>query len=832
VSHACGRQANMPPLPVPQLRSVMRMPISSLRLLRGLPLVAGLMAAVATTLGAQVVHGEVREAGTGEPVNGAFVIAIDAEGERVAGVLADRSGAFRLRLREPGTFRLRAERIGYETATSEPFPIARGETREMAMRLASRAIALEGITVEGRQRCVLRPEEGLAVHALWEEARKALEVSSFVEEARLYRFRSALYARELEPDGVRVRRELETRTRTGYGTPFASLPPAELMDRGFARRDGDGWILYAPDAHVLLSDEFLDTHCFRITEGKDAGLVGLAFEPVPGRRLPEVRGVLWLDRGTGELRHLEYGYLNIPIEGRERLGGRVDFRMLDGGAWIVQQWWIRSPMVTIEEGARRRVLIDGLREDGGEVIAVLTPSGRPVDGTVHPALAGMVFDSIRGTPLPGARVFLDGTQYSAETDEAGYFEMTGVRPGRYGIAFTHPRLDSLRLIVPPTELEVLRDGSAEVVLAVPSAGTLAAAACEAAGDPGRAVGGIVRNDLSGVPLPGAEVTLEWQTEGRTERRRTEADAGGVYRFCGVPAGASIALTARFLGTAGEPQEVAWTAGAAGVHQDLGIPLPQPAGQVAGDAGQVRLAGRLLDETGAPVGGARVRLVGADRSATTGRDGRFVFADLAPGEEEIEVSHESFGSRTETVVLRGGPVLDLELSVPSRVIALEGLTVTVRGAAAEVRRRSGAARTIVAGEEMADFARRGARVGDVLRTRAVSLRIREGTFVTPSEPSTPQNLVCVESSRGSSRLAPPPGAAAGVPFCDMLPVHVDGVRIHDPGTYLRNLHAGEIESVEVLSGVEATMRFGLDHGGGAVVIHTRGTGPYRSAARDG
>jgi hypothetical protein len=802
-------------------------------LLRTLASAGGLlMTAATTTLGAQVIQGAVIEADSGEPVNGAFVIAIDSEGERVAGVLADRSGAFRLRLREPGTFRIRAERIGYETATSEPFSIARGETREVAMRLDSRAIALQGITVEGRQRCVMRPEAGIATHALWEEARKALEVSSFVEEARMYRFRSELYVRELEPDGVRVRRELEARTRTGYGTPFASLPPAELIEHGFARRDGDGWILYAPDADVLLSDEFLDTHCFRITEGEDADVVGLSFEPVPGRRLPEVRGVLWLDRSTGELQHLEYGYVNVPLEGRERLGGRVDFRMLDGGAWIVERWWIRSPMVTIEEGARRRVRIDGLREDGGEVVTILTPSGRPVDEAAGPPLAGMVFDSIGGEPLAGARVFLDGTQYSAATDETGHFEMAGVRPGRYGVAFTHPRLDSLGLRVSPVEVDVPRDGSAEVQLAVPSAGTLAAAACEAAGEPGRAVGGIVRNDVTGVPLPGAEVVLEWQAEGRTERRRAEADPGGAYRFCGVPAGAPVALTARFLGTAGEPEEVAWAAGAAGAHRDLGVPLPQPAGRAARGGDRLRLEGRLLDERGSPVAGARVRLVGRGAEGTTDRAGRFAFADLAPGEEEIEVSHASFGTRTETVVLRGGPVAELELSVPSRVVALEGLTVTARSAAVEVRRRSGAVRTVVAGEEMAEFARRGASVGDVLRARALSLRIREGTFVSRWNPTSPQPMTCVETSRGSSRLALPPGVRDDWPFCDLIHVYVDGIRISDPGQYLNALRAAELESVEVLTGIEATTRFGMDHTGGAVIVQTRGTGPYRSAARDG
>ena len=46
-------------------------------------------------------------------------------------------------------------------------------------------------------------------------------------------------------------------------------------------------IYWAPDAAVLLSDEFLDTHCFHVTrnERRAPGLIGLAFQPVRGRNL-------------------------------------------------------------------------------------------------------------------------------------------------------------------------------------------------------------------------------------------------------------------------------------------------------------------------------------------------------------------------------------------------------------------------------------------------------------------------------------------------------------------------------------------------------------------
>lgn len=76
----------------------------------------------------------------------------------------------------------------------------------------------------------------------------------------------------------------------------------------------DTLVFHAPDAAVLLSDTFLDTHCFRLQSAHRAhvGMVGLAFEPVRGTRTPDVHGVLWMDAESAELRLLEYGYGDLP----------------------------------------------------------------------------------------------------------------------------------------------------------------------------------------------------------------------------------------------------------------------------------------------------------------------------------------------------------------------------------------------------------------------------------------------------------------------------------------------------------------------------------------
>jgi hypothetical protein len=90
-------------------------------------------------------------------------------------------------------------------------------------------------------------------------------------------------------------------------------------------RDGSS-VYFAPDLETLLSPVFLEDHCFRLTTGKDANLVGIAFEPTPNRkRLPEIRGTMWLDRATSGLQRLEFRYVNVTIDEEEEARGEIDF---------------------------------------------------------------------------------------------------------------------------------------------------------------------------------------------------------------------------------------------------------------------------------------------------------------------------------------------------------------------------------------------------------------------------------------------------------------------------------------------------------------------------
>src|SRR5262249_21306643 len=121
---------------------------------------------------------------------------------------------------------------------------------------------------------------------------------------------------------------------------FSAVSADSLVEKGFVRTTGDDAVFYGPDAYVLTAPAFLSQHCFRLERRKDRpNLLGLGFEPVRGRRLPDIEGALWLDEQTGALRFIEYGFTNLTDRfDRQIAGGRTDFEQLANGAWIVRAW--------------------------------------------------------------------------------------------------------------------------------------------------------------------------------------------------------------------------------------------------------------------------------------------------------------------------------------------------------------------------------------------------------------------------------------------------------------------------------------------------------------
>jgi hypothetical protein len=337
-------------------------------------------------------------------------------------------------------------------------------------------------------------------------------------------------------------------------TPFESLAAEELVFEGFVQADGRESMYYAPDASVLLSDAFLDTHCFRLARRDDGtlSLVGLQFEPTgENRRVADIRGTLWLDESTAELQWLEYNYEYIDPDLRsDAVGGRVDFRRMPNGTWIVPAWWIRMPAVAqrIDGSGRPERFVDGYLQTGGVVLETREAGGRSLGQRVETgAVEGLVTDSI-GVPHAGVRVGVVGSNQEVFTDGEGRYGITGLSPGRYLVRFVDPELEAVGFPPSVVARDVIRGEATALDHHFPSIGDILFEGCrgeERAPDTAILAGAAV--DGFGAPVPHAAVRVEWNryaVRGRYENATIDAiemngfetttDDRGAYRFCSVP----------------------------------------------------------------------------------------------------------------------------------------------------------------------------------------------------------------------------------------------------------------------------------------------------------
>jgi hypothetical protein len=544
----------------------------TLRILSLLLLVCALPAS------AQTVHGRVTDRATQQPVAGAFVVLLDATGDGVRADISGPGGEFQHHAPGPGVYRLRVERIGVRTVTSEAFEVGAGAVLEVPVAVETRPVLLAPIAADAGARCTVRPSGGQALEQAWDEARKALALAAWTQEQGGVPFTTMTYERTRALGSLAVHEE-ERRMRSGFDrATFFSASARELASRGYVHAESDGgYTYYGVDAANLLSDDFLDTHCFRLRAGPedDPELLGLEFEPVRGHPTPDIRGVLWLDRGTSELRHLEFRYTRhlrdrpVPLE---HFGGRVEFTRLENGAWIVERWWIRMPQVTPD--ALSVVRVEGepvragdlsrlrgrdlevaaellgltVREAGGEVVLVhdVDRIGPTAAGTA--ALEGVVVDSVRGAPLAGAVVYVAGTHHAARTDGAGRFRLAGLPGGVQRVSFFHPRTDSLLLVMRLRPVELAPGKTAAVTLALPRGGE-----CPGTTTSFAALLGQVRDSDRDAAVADAQVWSSFADVNVRPPRgtspkpvETRSDSSGRYLLCGLPLDVKLNIRAAAL----------------------------------------------------------------------------------------------------------------------------------------------------------------------------------------------------------------------------------------------------------------------------------------------
>ncbi len=324
------------------------------------PLYAGILACLslcAQALAGQTVRGTVMDSTTGLPVRGAFVELLDTAWARRAGALADSTGSFRLAPPVGGSYLLRAEAIGYADGRVLTLTVGPGEQPVLALRLSPNPVPLAELKVPAMALCNLRSDSSSGLLAVWAEARKALSVTDWSA-----RQSGLVMVIRTEQQGEFADWHLSAQSRidTVSGRPpYVTLSVDSLFRAGLVQPKGSSHTFYGPGPEYILSDRFLESHCFAVRQR--GRRIGLSFRPAATRPRGDIRGTLWLDRETSMLSALDFAYVGLTDVANVSHGdGHIEFARTSAGFWIIRRWSIRLHL--------RREMWSSIKEMSGEVL--------------------------------------------------------------------------------------------------------------------------------------------------------------------------------------------------------------------------------------------------------------------------------------------------------------------------------------------------------------------------------------------------------------------------------------------------------------------------------
>ncbi|MEQ9400427.1 MAG: carboxypeptidase regulatory-like domain-containing protein [Longimicrobiales bacterium] len=643
--------------------------------------VLGVIASTAPeALAGQSISGRVTEAGTGRPVVGALVRLVNSDGLRGASFLTAGDGLYRIDAPSPGTYTLLIERIGYSDTRVGPFALTETGHTSRNVVATQAPIELDGLVVAGTSReCRLTANDAGRTSVAWAQVRKALDAATWTKHHGALLLTLSEWQRRRSPGSLSIVDEVRRRKATIGGNSVRSLPPEELEAFGYVRTSEATVDYYGPDAEVLLSDKFLSTHCFGIldSESTEGELLGLTFEPLENRGLPDISGTVWVHRRTGRLDRIDFSYEHLDLpRGQDLAGGMVRYVELPDGRWVVREWYIRAPSLRQVRshsalGRSDRHMVDAVHETGSEIVSVGGAGWRWSADQPQINLSGTVYDSTSARFLADATVRVAGRGWRTTTDSDGTYEIGGLPEGTYRVVFEHPRLDSLGLAPRGMDVALSRAGPNVADLAIGSRTTLLAETCPI-GSTGILVGRVTTPDQS-VPVPGATVRVT--AEGQAVETVSAVD--GTYRLCALPTGASLSVRAR----AGRDASAEVRLRGTGAYAVADLRVSWSGAATAQEASGLDVVGTVLDAaTKRPVGSASIHVLDASgdtlRSVLADSFGRFHIVVERTGSPSIGISSIGYRSATSDALPLRSRRHRLQVELAPEALELEGVVVSV------------------------------------------------------------------------------------------------------------------------------------------------------------
>ena len=818
--------------------------LSAFRVGLGLSFAISAAALPPAIAGAQTIRGTVVDRVDSIPISGVVVLLLDADGGVTARALTNERGEYRLSAAGAGVYRVRTLRIGFRPVTSEPLWLAGGQELTRPLAVAGVPFSLDTVRVQRRSTCRLRTDSALVTYAIWEQVRTALTATDLSTRARNMGATIVTYDRNLDPKSRRVRSQTSN-VQSGITTkPWISPSPDSLRRVGYVREVNSWFVYTAPDLDALLSTEFLEDHCFRVADASDSSRLGLGFEPTRERsRIPEIRGVVWLDRKSAELRRMEFQYTNIAREQEHGdAGGEMDFVRTTNGVWAIASWNIRMPLLTqtsfrsgntgdLHRTNEPRFLVTELKVSGGE-LALLT-RGRDTLWSRPPlTLSGTVKDSASGNPIPFALVSLRGTTFAGVSDSGGTFTLSGVLPGEYTVQVRTPALDSIAMLF-QTDL-TFADAVKATDLRLPSVPGIVSRLCpDTARTPAGLVVGAVGMHGDTMPKRNVHVVAEWSSannkligpaastrmmlENTPNALEARTDATGVYRICGVPIGAAFrvrsALDDKIAVEGRIPSDARF------VRLDVVV---DTATRSSARSDVATLRGVVWNEfQRQSMSGAEVSLTDVGLSTKSDTNGAFQITDIPAGPHRVTVRQIGFVPLSFEVDFAGNVSVARQF-VLARAQVLDSVAITARRAGIPEfeERRKLRIGSFITREELATQENR--RMSEVL-VRVGGLQVRRATG---------GHQAWITSGRGQGSAYEPDkySAAMGAKRGCYVDIWLDGVRVYAGGQDVlwdvNGIPPASLEAVEYYAGPAQTparyMR--ANQACGTLVLWTRRSPP--------
>jgi hypothetical protein len=344
----------------------------------------------------------------------------------------------------------------------------------------------------------------------------------------------------------------------------------------------------------------------------------------------------------------------------------------------------------------------------------------PVSGVGF--IRGVVYDSLLGQALEGARVAVRGTALHVVTDAGGRFRLDSVPSGSVTLTFSHPGLDSAGLANLTQRVTVEPGRPVVVELAVPSHATIRRLACRQSSTMGRDSGlvlGALSDAETGERLAGARVVVAWVTAGRgadgrveVRRPRTEMVTDSVGNFYGCGVSTDLVLTVRAAVDSFTSGVTELLVGRRGVARfDFTISrqeVPGARDTTRARRGRATVIGTVRIEAGLPRPSAAVQVDDAAGIAYADSAGRFILTNQPSGSQMIMARMVGYSAARRRVDLRNLDTARVEL-VMRQVTVLDTMQVVARGRIAQIeltdlqlRMRNGAGYYLT-GEQVRDRA---------------------------------------------------------------------------------------------------------------------------------